>query len=232
MWAAAAKEITPPKALARIDTKSGFVFSNITLIGTVLAGFGVLTGTAGRLASYEPLTLAALWILVVAVLAALVANLPSIRSHIDPENLTEVRRFYTRNIAVRGWLTRVALFLFAVAFAIALALLIAIAGKDDPPTLGLQWTLGADGKRAVAGHVTGTGLPPGARAETVLAALTAQGTQGTVYAKDVSFADSSGKIDVTVEVDDAPAGTVFRLSTKVDHDSGRLYPERALELTP
>jgi hypothetical protein len=90
-WVAAGAELTPAKALDRIDTKVGFVLSNIALIGTVLVGVGVLTGTLSRLAGYEPLTVTALWLILLFLLCALVANLPSRRTRIDPDNLDDVR---------------------------------------------------------------------------------------------------------------------------------------------
>jgi hypothetical protein len=231
-WLAAGKELTPAKALERIDTKVGFVFTNITLIGTVLAGVGILTGTASRLAGYESLTIIALWLILFSLVCALAANLPSLRTGINPDNIHAVRRFYTTNICVRGWLTRLALLLFSAAFVIALAIIIEVAGRQDQPSLALQWKLGADHKRDVVASVNATELPPGTRAETLLVTVNKQGAQCTVLAKDISFADGSGAVNVTMDVDNAPANTTFRLSTTLTDDGKRVRPNQMVELTP
>jgi len=230
-WIEAAAELTPAKTLGRIDAKVGFVFANITLIATVLAGFGILTGAADRASAYQPFTLAALGFLMLAVLFASVANLPTLRTKINADNLVEVREFYERIIAFRGWLTRLALIFFVVGLASALGVLATVAGKNDPPAMGLQWTLGTDGKRGLAGYVTGTRLPAGARVETVLAAVGPQGDSNTVLAKDMSAADDAGKVAVRMEVADIPASASFRLSTKVQHAGKVLFPEQAVEIT-
>jgi hypothetical protein len=224
--------LTPAKALERIDTKVGFVFSNITLIGTVLAGVGILTGTASRLVEYRPLTITALWLILLSLVCALVANLPSLRTGINPDNIDEVRKFYTTNISVRGWLTRFALLLFSAAFAIALVVIIQVAGRHDPPSLALQWKLGADRKRDVVASVNANELPPGTQAETLLVTVTKQGAQCTILAKDISFADSSGTVKVTMQVDNAPANTTFRLSTSLTKDGKRVAADQMVELTP
>jgi hypothetical protein len=231
-WLAAGKELTPAKALERIDTKIGFVFSNITLVGTVLAGAGVLTGISGRLAGYELLTLTALGLIFLSLVCAMAGNLPSLRTSINPENIEEVKDFFTANISVRGWLTRLALLLFTAAFVIALIIVIQVAGRHDQPSLALQWKLTADGKRVVAASVNASALPPGTRAETLLVAVDKQGRQSTVFAKDVSFADASGAVKVAMEVDAAPAGTTFRLSTVLTDEGRRIRPEQVVELMP
>lgn len=231
-WLAAGRELTPAKALERIDTKVGFVFSNITLIGTVLVGVGVLTGVSSRLARYEPLTMTALWLILLSLVCALAANLPSLRTGLDPDNLAEVRKFYTTNISVRGWLTRLALLFFSAAFVIALAIVIQVARQHDQPSLALQWKLSADGTGDVVASVSASELPPGTRAEALLVEVDKQGAQRTVLAKDVSFADGSGTIEITMEVDDAPANTTLRLSTSLTDGGKRIRPNQVVELTP
>lgn len=227
-WRAAAAEITPAKSLERIEAKATFVFSSVALIGTIVAGFGVLSGASSRLAEYRPWTEAATGLLGAALACALIATLPSLRSRMRTQDVETVRRYYTFNIYVRGWLTRLALLLFTAAFAIALWLLF-VAGDQAYPALGLQWIHGASGSRVLAGQVSGENLPPGARVDTWLVAVNADGGE-KVIAQAVSTVGGTGKLEVDMAVEQAPAAAFYRLSVTLTSQGETVSPPRSVEL--
>jgi hypothetical protein len=206
------------------------VFSNVALIGTIVAGLGVLTGASSRLIDYRSWTRAVAGLLVVALACALAASLPSLRSRMRTEDLKAVSRYYTVNIYVRGWLTRVALLLFSTAFVIALGLLVVVAEDQIQPALGLQWTVEGAGKRGLIGRVSAKDLPPGTRAETRLLAIDAQGTEKLI-AQDVSYVGGAGTLEVNTTVEQAPAAASFKLSTSVT-SRGKASPQQSVELRP
>jgi hypothetical protein len=227
-WRAAAAEITPAKSLERIETKSTFVFSNVALIGTILTGLGVLTGVSSRLIDYRSWTRAVAGLLVGALVCALAASLPSLRSRMQTQDLKAVARYYTVNIYVRGWLTRVALLLFSTAFVIALGLLVVVSNDQVQPAVGLQWTDGGAGKRGLIGRVSAKDLPPGTRADTRLVAIDAQGSEKLI-ARDVSYVGGAGTLEVNTTIEEAPAAASFKLSTSVT-SRGKASLQQSVEL--
>ncbi|MCW2701728.1 MAG: hypothetical protein JWQ45_3263 [Blastococcus sp.] len=230
-WAAAGEELTPLKSLERIDSKAGFVFGNVTLVGTILTGFGLATGTSGRFADHPGPASTALALIVVAVLLALAANLPSFRRRIDPADIVQVERFYRTNIGIRGWLTRVALLCFTGALLLAAWLVSQVASAAPETSLALQWRDDGEGARNVVGRVVATDLPPAAEMETVLVSQVSDDEEEQVLAEDHSDADGTGSVTVTVEVGAAPADTVLRLEVVVTRGGERVAAD-SMELTP
>jgi hypothetical protein len=229
-WEAAGRELTPLTSLERIDSKAGFVLGNITLFGTILAGLGALGGTTGRLAVHRGAATTVVWLVLLSILCALAANLPSLRTRIDPDNIAAVRQFFTRNIVLRGWLTRIALLLFCAAFLVSVGLLLQVAGARPEPSLALQWRSTGDAERALVARVAVSELPPGARAETVLVSEESDGNE-SVLATDVAVAGSSGALAVTIEVDDVAQESTVRLSLTVT-DDGRPVADGEVVLRP
>src|SRR5207247_1312497 len=103
--------------------KVGFIFTNLTLAGTILAGAGIVAGAQARTRAH-PLLLLMLTILVFASVAtALIANLPSTKSEINPSDPDTIRQYYERTIRWKGWLARAAMLLFSAALILAFILI-------------------------------------------------------------------------------------------------------------
>ena len=220
--------ITPAKSLERIEAKATFVFSSVALIGTIIAGFGVVSGASSRLVEHRPWTEAVIGLLGAALACALIATLPSLRSRMRTQDVEAVRRYYTFNIYARGWLTRLALLLFSAAFAIALWLLF-VAGEQAIPALELQWIHGASGSHILAGQVSGGNLPPGARVDSRLVAVNADGEE-KVIAQAVSTVGGTGNLEVDMTVEQAPAAALYRLSVSLTSQGESESPPWSVEL--
>jgi len=227
-WRAAAAEITPAKSLEQIEAKATFVFSSVALIGTVVAGFGVLSRGSSGLAGYRPWTEAVTGLLGAALACALIATFPSVRSRMRTQDVEEARRYYTFNIYVRGWLTRLALLLFSAAFAIAIWLTFAT-GNQTYPALGLQWIQAGNDSRVLDGQVSGENLPPGASVDTRLVAVNAGGGE-KVIAQAVSTVGGTGKLTIDMVVKTAPAAAFYRLSVSLTSQGQTVSPPRSVEL--
>jgi uncharacterized membrane protein required for colicin V production len=88
--------LSPVESLKRIETRSGFVLTNIGLLGTVMALFvtvGVPHGTNSRAVSTITVICG-----FSAALFALLANMPSFRLGINPSNIEDVRRYFESQI--------------------------------------------------------------------------------------------------------------------------------------
>jgi hypothetical protein len=230
-WTAAGRELTPLKTLERIDAKAAFVLGNVTVVGAILAGLGVVGGTTGQLMGHRGGLLTTLALLLLAVLCALGANLPSLATVLNPNDVNAVRGFLTRNIRVRGWLTRIALVCLTAAILVAAGLVLQVAGTRPEPSLALQWTRAGDTQRGVAARMTVSSLPPGTRAQTRLVAPGGDRGADDVLAEDVSLAGGSGQLTVTMEVDDVPSGVRLRLSTVLTAAGDRIS-DGEVELAP
>jgi hypothetical protein len=60
--------------LERIEAKTAFVFTSVALIGTIVAGFGLMSGASSRLTEYRPWTEALYGLLGAALACALIAT--------------------------------------------------------------------------------------------------------------------------------------------------------------
>lgn len=228
-WDAAAGELTPAKSLDRIDAKVGFVFGNISLIGTLVAGLGLVTGATSRLVAYDAEVRLVLVLLCAALALALVAAFPSLTHRLKIGRANEVRSYYTRRILVRGWLVIGAMVCFSAAFVLALAVTFVVVDHRTPPALSLQWR-SAGGAPTLVGTLRAQ-VAPGAIAETRLTQLTGS-TEGAVLVRDMSTADATGKLEVTATVQDAPKSGAYRLVTTVREGTTVRFQDVTVELMP
>lgn len=109
-----AAALSPVESLKRIETRSGFVLTNIGLLGTIMAlsiKFGVSHSANSR--SISTITVISGF---GAAFFALLANMPSFRLRVNPSNIEDVRSYFESQIRLRGWLTRIALLLLLVTF--------------------------------------------------------------------------------------------------------------------
>ncbi len=126
-----AAALSPVESLRRIETRSGFVLTNIGLLGTLMA-LAVRVGTP-----HDVHSRVASAITVIsgfgAALFALLANMPSFRLGINRSNIEDVRSYFESQIKLKGWLTRISFLLLLVTFVSgAVALLIATLSRHRP----------------------------------------------------------------------------------------------------
>ena len=119
-WQTLADELAPAKSLARIDAATARVISNVSIIGTILMGLGLLT--AGYSGTSRSIQFAASLVVAVAVLAitsALLAQVLTIRKGINPNNLEEVKEWYIVQFKRRAYAARTSTLLLILAVAIS-----------------------------------------------------------------------------------------------------------------
>jgi hypothetical protein len=141
-WVALAEELAPAKSLTRLDAATARVVTNVTVVGTLLTGLGILgaslpsvTGWARGLAVTAVVTAA---LAVVLALSAQVVTVTRIRTG----DLLEVQAWYRRRVRIRGPLTVASTVLLAGATAVgAGAAVVAVLDPPaTPPTIAVTRT--------------------------------------------------------------------------------------------
>ncbi len=211
-WREAAAELAPAKSLARVEDRAKQVVSTVSLVGTLLAGLGLVAGdqlTDPGSGLARRLGLAAAGAAVVAVVLAVGWSLLRISRGVAPGNLVAVRDWYGRQFR-RAYLVVAAGVLLLVAVVLAgIAGMLAITvgpGRADQPVLSLAVT----GSEAGSGTGSGVDLEANAavRVHGVLAGrlvrvevvgMGAQGQGSIVLARAVTSADGDGTASVSLD---------------------------------
>ncbi len=113
VWETAAKSLGPDKSLERIEAHAKYLFSTVTIFGTLLTGFGVVSVNRNIVENprllYVPLALVA-----VSLGLSMYAMTPS-AGRVNINNLVDVREYMARRVLTRGIAIFVAGLLFAAA---------------------------------------------------------------------------------------------------------------------
>jgi hypothetical protein len=227
MWRKLAEDLQPDKVLDRIDTRVTFIFGSVALVGTILAGLGITSGSTSRLAPYKSLLTLALILVAIALGLAMISMLPSLR-RVNPGNIFDVERFYTHRIQYRGWLARLALTAFSGALLVSLALALVAAALPPKPTISLQWAAGA-GKSGVTASVKGTNFEEGSVVEATVTAV-ASAKSPTVLAHALATIGASGALDIQMTME-GPRDEPLHLSITTSRH-GKSHESQTLDLTP
>ena len=108
-WVALADELTPAKSLARIDSATTRVVANVTVVGTILTGLGLLTAALPSIiGTARGLAIASVVAAVAAVGCALAAQILSIHGDLNTRNIPELRLWYRQQFKRRAYPTRAA----------------------------------------------------------------------------------------------------------------------------
>ena len=143
-WAELGAELTPTKSLARVDTVTARVVTNVTVIGSLLTGLGVVAASLSTTSGLaRALTVTAVIIASLAVASALIAQIMTVTRGINPANLVEVKAWYRYQFNTRAYATRTAtiLLLLAALLAGAAAVAALITTNDNVPTINVTQTL-------------------------------------------------------------------------------------------
>ena len=208
-WETLGNELTPAKSLQRMDTATDRVVRTVTIIGTLLGGFGVFGATKPTVSGPARwITVAAVVCAAAAVGCALAAQILTISMHVNPENLAQVRAWYKRRIETRGYPTRAATFLLLVAAVLAgAAAVVALAtATPNEPTIAVTRALNA-------APFTATTATQVTAAATVTAEVTFRGLTSGQTASVMVTATYTGQVLASATVTPATDGTATRTLT-------------------
>lgn len=211
-WQALADELAPAKSLARIDTAAGRVLGNVTVVGTLLTGLGLLAaGLPGTSDAARGLALAAVVAAVLAVACALAAQILTIRRGLNTSNLAEVQEWYQGQFRRRAYPTRAATVLLLAAILLAGGSAVVALEERD----GARLTLSISQIEPVPDTGSGASLtvdvtfsaPAGGDTATVV--VTASGSGGTVVLARAALTPAAdGPATRTLTIAQVPADAV------------------------
>jgi hypothetical protein len=205
VWATLGRELTPAQSLERMDTATDRVVRTVTIIGTLLGGFGVFGAAQPSVAGPARwLTIGAVVCAVLAVGCALAAQILTISKHVNPENLAQVRAWYKRRVETRGYPTRAATFLLLVAAVLAgaAAVVALVTAAPNEPTIAVTRALDRP-TATLAGPATST----------ITADVTFRGLSGGQGASITVTAAGSPQVLASAAVTAGPDGTASRALT-------------------
>lgn len=202
----AAKTLTPDKSLDRAESHARYLFSTVTIFGTLLTGFGVLSGN--KAISREPwLLIVPLALLCISLALSMYVLTPQ-RGTVNLDNLVDVESYFGRLIRSRGRAIFAAGILFALAL-ISIIPIIAFANRNlINATLTAKATRSADSDNISAAFKY-EGLPPGTLATITAIATRTDGVTIPVF-EQISKPHDGG--DLTGDIS-MPEGTAIRQLT-------------------
>lgn len=228
MWQKAAQEeLSPGKSLEAIESRAKFIFSNLALVATVLTGVGLFADIPAAARNQSPGVRRLFGLLFLAVLFALLANLPNLKSSVRIGNLAAVKRLLTWLILTRGWAARLAVITFSVVIVYGFWIVYQLSSYQPDPRMSLQLVRGETTDRSLSGSLTVERLPEGARAETTLFGV--NGDSAVVLVRDSASPDAEGVIKATFKVAKVTeAFGKFRLSVEVRDGDDKIFDEPAV----
>jgi hypothetical protein len=217
-WIGAAKLMTPDKldaAVERLDAHAKYLFSTVSIVGTLLTGFSIFSPTGASILRnkliFVPVGLACL-----SLALAMIGLTPWVRKICLSEPMS-VRDYYDHVIRRRG----IYISMGSTFFALSLLSIIFVTPYSTKPTpltplISVRLT-GTDDKTILSSKVELQDLPRSGMAETEIAGYrdTTKGTQQSILFKDVTFADNSNKITVSAELDHVQKYSRFVITSRV-----------------
>ena len=212
LLAASDEYFAAPKSLERIEGKVGFVFSSTALVGSLAAGLGLLNSDGGVATAHPTLTGVAAALLAIAIILALIANLPWVWN-IPPRRLDRVKRFFDRSVAIRGWLVVGALASFSAAIVVALALLITSTQAGPTATCGIGWSRD-DKDLAVSCTATVRHLSASSRIEVTVFGVPASG-QKQAIAREVHRSGTESTLTISTSATRKPPYPEYAIAVTI-----------------
>lgn len=210
-WDALADELTPARALARVDAAAARVVDQIALVGVALTAAGlVATATVLDDPVSQGFAVAAVVLALLAVVVALLCQVLT-SSRLNTVNREELRSWYRRRVVVRGVLLRWAsLAVVAAVVCAGVAAVVAMVSTTvDRPHVTVAREVGAaadDGSVPVT--VTVTVAVPATDPGTTTTTTVALADGGAVLASAAEVAGSDGTAEQEVTAVVAPEQAV------------------------
>lgn len=225
----AAKTLAPDKSLERAESQAKYLFSTVTIFGTLLTGFGLLSGN--KAIANQPALLTVPLALICISLALSMYVLTPRRGVVNLDNLVDVERYFGKLIQSRGRVILVAGILFALAL-ISVIPIMAIANQNR-----INATLTAKATRATdSDNISATfkyeGLPPGSQATVTAIATRTDGTTIPVF-EQISKSQGGGDFSGDIAVPEKTEVKLLTIRAKATHDGSSIHDDSiTLTLTP
>ena len=229
-WLEQGSKISPDKSIERIDTHAKYLFSIVSVVGTLLTGFGI----------FGPTTIPGLrspWLIIPVAFAALSLALAmmGITPSLDKISLWDVysiRDHYNSLIRKRGRFVFLAGMCFSMSLFTAGTILL-ISSFHSPginPSIAVRF-LGSSDNAVLSAKIEFNNLPRFGLVETQIdgAREFKQDVRSTILFKDLTQADLSGNSMVTAELDQVQDYKDFRVICRIRTSTALLF-EKTVEI--
>lgn len=231
-WINVASTFTPEqleKSIERFDIHGKYLFSTVSVVGTLLTGFSIFS-PLGATALHNPLLLIPVGLACVSLALSMVGITPKVKK-VCRSKINTVRDFYNNLIKYRGFFILLASVFFSLSL-LSVAIVLVIFPKPSPLTPAISVRLiGTGEKTMLTGKIELQDLPPSGTAETEILGYedTTNGSQPTILFKETTYADLAGKVTVSAELDQVQKYKWFVITSKVNSCS-KLICEKKVEV--
>jgi hypothetical protein len=214
-WIDVASKITPDKSIERLDTHGKYLFSTVSIVGTLLTGFGIFS-PMGTTILRNPLIFLPVALASLSLALAMMGITPKTHK-LYLQDINSVRNYYNHLIHQRG------LFIFwaGVAFSLSLltvAIVTAVSLKPMPltPTISVR-LIGTGEKTMLTTKIELQEVPRSGTAEIQIVGYeeTKKGPEQSILFKETTRADQTGKMTVSAELDKLGKYKWFMITSKV-----------------
>jgi hypothetical protein len=214
-WIDIASKITPDKSVERLDTHGKYLFSTVSIVGTLLTGFGIFS-PMGATVLRNPLIFLPVGLACLSLALAMMGITPMVHK-LYLQDINSVRNYYNHLIRERGRF----IFWGSVVFSLSLlsvALVTAASLKPAPLTPAISVRLMGTGEKTIlTAKIELQELPRSGTAETQIVGYedTKKGPQQSILFKETTRADQAGKMTVSAELDKLGKYKWFMITHKV-----------------
>lgn len=225
-WLSVASKMTPDESIERLDTHGKYLFSTVSIVGTLLTGFGIFS-PLGATALRNPWLFLPVALACLSLALAMMGITPRL-GEVNRCDIYSIRKHYNDLIRRRGRF----IFWAGVAFALSLlsvAVVLVFSLRPTPVTPAISVRLiGTGDKMMLTGKIEFQELPRTGVAETEILGFkdTKKEPKQTLLFKEISRADQAGKVSVSAELDQVTPYKRFVVQTKVRSGTKVLYEEK------
>lgn len=225
-WLEAAKNITPEKSIERIDAHGKYLFGTVSIVGTLLTGFGIFS-PLGATVLRSP------WIVIPVILAclSLAFAMMGITPNLDRvyrRDIISIRNYYNNLIRRRGRFIFLGGVFFSLSLlSVAVVLAPSLNQSSLSPAISVRF-IGAGEKAVLTGKIEFQQLPRLGMIETEISGYSdlKEGTEPTVLFKDISQADRLDNAIVSAELDQVEKYKKFVINCRFKSDAKVLYDKK------
>ena len=228
-WIDVSRNITPEKSIERLDTHGKYLFSTVSVVGTLLTGFSIFN-PLGATVLRNPLLLIPVGLACLSLAFSMMGITPKV-STVCRNDTNSVREYYNNLISHRGRFVFLAGVLFSLSL-LSVAIVLVISLKPSPLTPAISVRLiGTGEKTMLTGKIELQDLPQSGTAETEILGYedTANGSQPIILFKETTHADLAGKMTVSAELDQVQKYKRFVITSRVNSCS-KLICEKMVEV--
>jgi len=228
-WMDVASKMTPEQSLGHLDTHGKYLFSTISIVGTLLTGFGIFS-PSGAAVLRNPLLLLPVALACLSLTLAMMGITPKLDT-VNRLDINSVRNYYNHLVRRRGRFIFWGGMVFSFSL-LSVAVVTAVSLKPTPLTPAISVRLvGTGEKTTLTGKIELQELPRSGIVETEIVGHenAKKGPEQTILFKETTHADLSGKMTVSAELDRVQKYGWFVITSRVTSGT-KLLCEKKVEV--